>query len=299
LPARDAGENRRFRAGFFTRMVKIWMHLGQSQAYNDKVITQGIVMFQHHQDTIDNVTKKLKADDTVLALVIVGSIAHGFAAADADVDIMIVVSEEEYQRRCKENRFLYWERESSTYENGYVDGKYTSAEFIRGVARNGGEPARFAFKDACPAFSRIAGLEKLMNEAAQYPKEFKAARMRRLYSRFLEWNYFYNEGGNKNNPYMINAGICNMVLFGGRALLAWNELLYPFHKWYLKVLEGAPEKPKHIMAMIDAALNTRSHESVENFIAAIKGFRDWGIADHEWTKCLMSGEDIGCYESEL
>ena len=56
-------------------------------------------MFQHHQGSIINVIKKLKEDNTDLALIIAGSIAHGFAAHDADLDIMIVVSPEEYKNK--------------------------------------------------------------------------------------------------------------------------------------------------------------------------------------------------------
>jgi predicted nucleotidyltransferase len=254
---------------------------------------------RHHRETIDNVAKKLRAADGVLALIVAGSIAHGFAQEDADVDIMIVVSPEEYERRHREQRELYWERESATYPGGYVDGKYVSADFIREIGRRGGEPARFAFKDAYLAFSDVPGLDELMRDAARYPRHYKEARMRRLYSRFLEWNWFYAEGTNKRDPYLVGAAICNIVLFGGRVLLAWNELLYPFHKWFLKVLDGAPDKPAGIMETIREALDTRAPESVARFIAAIKGFRDWGIADNEWAKVLMAGEDIGCWESEL
>src|SRR4030042_4757842 len=127
-------------------------------------------MFQHHQDTIANVVKKLKQNNDVLALIIAGSIAHGYANEDADVDIMIVVSHEEYDRRCKDNEVLYWERESCTYENGYVDGKYICADFIKETIRQGGEPARYAFKDAFIAYSSVPELEKMMQAAARYPK---------------------------------------------------------------------------------------------------------------------------------
>jgi hypothetical protein len=256
-------------------------------------------MFQHHADTINKVCKRMKADDSVLALIIAGSVAHGFAQADADVDIMILVSGREYRKRHREKREVYRDREDATYEGGCVDGKYVSRSFIRDVIRHGGEPARFAFQDAVVAFSRRPGLETLLRKAARYPKEFKEARMRRLYSRFLEWAWLYAEGLKKGNPYLVHTAIGNIVLFGGRAVLAANERLYPFHKWYLKVLEGAPEKPAGLMELIDTALNTGTAAAVERLIAAVKGFRDWGIADAEWSDCLMAGEDIGCQESEL
>ncbi|MBN1699806.1 MAG: nucleotidyltransferase domain-containing protein [Spirochaetales bacterium] len=256
-------------------------------------------MYQHHRNSIDNVIEKMKKNDNVLALIIAGSIAHGFANEDADIDIMIVVSREEYEKRCKDNEVLYWERESCTYEKGYVDGKYISTEFIREVIRHGGEPARFAFKDAYIAYSRIPDLENMIDEASRYPKQYKDARMRRLYARFLEWRWFYDEGKNKNNVYLFNTSLCNIVLYGGRSILAYNELLYPYHKWFLRVLEGAAEKPPNLIPSIEAVLETKSHESVERYVAAIKEFTDWGISDTEWPRCVMSGENLGCHESEL
>ena len=42
-----------------------------------------------------------------------------------------------------------------------------------------------------------------------------------------------------------------MILFGGRLILAHNEILYPFHKWFMRVLGSAPNKPEWLMECID------------------------------------------------
>ncbi len=256
-------------------------------------------MYKHHRDTINNVIEKLKADQSILALIIAGSIAHGFAREDSDVDIMIVVSQEEYERRCRSNEALYYERESCTYEKGYVDGKYISTDFIEEVIRSGGEPARFAFRDCWVAFSRIDGLEALIREAAQYPKQYREVRMRRFYAHMHEWNWFYNEGRNKNNPYLINYAISNLVLYGGRAILAYNELLFPYHKWYLRILETAKEKPVNMMDLIERILDKRLPEDVEEFVSAVSKFTNWGVSGTQWPSYLMLDVDLGCYESVL
>ena len=256
-------------------------------------------MFKHHQDSINNVIKKMKENDNVLALIIAGSIAHGFATEDSDVDIMIVVSQEEYERRCRDNEALYWEQESCTYEKDYVDGKYISTDFIKDVIRHGGEPARYAFRDSYIAYSKIPELESLMTEAAQYPKEYKEARMKWFYSQVHEWNWFFSEGINKKNAYLVNTAVCNIVLNGGRAILAYNELLYPYHKWFLKILEGAEDKPENLMKLIDTVLETKSPEAVASFVAAIDEFTDWGIPGSEWPKCNISDSELGCPKAYL
>lgn len=148
------------------------------------------VMFKHHQETIDRVVDEFKAADYVLAVVVGGSVAHGFATETSDVDIMLLVDNEEYESRLRTGNLTYFNREICTYEGGYVDGKYITMDFLRQVAEKGSEPARFAFKDAFVAFSRVEGLEDLLATASRYPVEYKSDRIRKLYAQFEAWKWF-------------------------------------------------------------------------------------------------------------
>jgi len=250
-------------------------------------------LYKHHQEAIENITVKMKKNEDVLALLIAGSIAHGFAAADADVDIMIVVSQEEYERRYDEKKLVYYEGESCNYEDGYIDGKYVSVDYIKEVAKNGSEPEKFAFKDAYLAFSRIPGLEELIKEATRYPVEYKKARMSWFYAKFREWYWFYEDGLKKKNFYLITTAIANMVLCGGRAILAYNELLFPYHKWFLRVLEGAAYKPDNLMPMIYRLLEERSPAAAAALVKAIDSFTDWGIKSTDWAQFVMGKNELG------
>ena len=51
-------------------------------------------MHKHHEESIDNITTKLRANDEVLALLVTGSIAHGFETPVSDIDIMILLAED-------------------------------------------------------------------------------------------------------------------------------------------------------------------------------------------------------------
>jgi predicted nucleotidyltransferase len=92
-------------------------------------------LLEHHRATIERANATIAARDETLAVLVGGSIAHGFETPASDVDVMLVVSDDDYRRRL----------ESATYEGGYVDGKYISVDFIRTVAERGNEPSRFAF----------------------------------------------------------------------------------------------------------------------------------------------------------
>lgn len=81
-------------------------------------------MHPHHLISIQRVTEYFQRDPEVIALLLGGSIAHGFETETSDVDIVIFVSDEEYQRRLASNQIHFFNTELTTYAGGYVDGEY-------------------------------------------------------------------------------------------------------------------------------------------------------------------------------
>ena len=126
-------------------------------------------LFDHHRATIERATARLQARDDVLGVLVGGSIAHGFATATSDVDLLIVVSDAEWERRLAAGDTTELDRESATYDGGYVDCKYTSVAFIRDVAARGSETTRFAFDGVTVAWSRVDGLDEAVRSAASIP----------------------------------------------------------------------------------------------------------------------------------
>jgi predicted nucleotidyltransferase len=94
-------------------------------------------MYSHHTQSIQNVTEYFQSDPEVLAVLLGGSIAHGFESSISDVDIMILVSDENYQRRFQKGDIHFYNKELCTYEGGFVDGKYSSLEFVKQVTVKG------------------------------------------------------------------------------------------------------------------------------------------------------------------
>lgn len=142
-------------------------------------------MEPHHVRSINNLTEAFEAEPTVLALILGGSIAHGFEKPDSDIDVTIVVDPAEYQARVQSDRLHYNNRELCTYEKGYIDGKYVDVEFLRTVAERGSDPARYAYHGSRILFSRVAGLEQLLVAITRYPVEQKGERIERFIAQLL------------------------------------------------------------------------------------------------------------------
>ena len=249
-------------------------------------------MHPHHTQSIQNVTEYFQRDPEVLALLLAGSIAHGYETPTSDVDILILVSDADYRKRLEENRVHFFNRDLCTYEGGYVDGKYLNPGFIQQVKQMGSEPARFAFSGSQILFSRVDGLEQAIRQAAEYPKEGKEERIKRFYAQFEAWHWYCQESLRLNNQYLLGTSISKFILFSGRLILAHNELLYPYHKWFLRVLRDAKERPDELMESIYQLNTTPSLENVESLYEKVKTFRTWIEGDFNWPTRFMFDSEL-------
>jgi len=248
-------------------------------------------MYKHHEETIHNITEKLKKRDDVLAVMVSGSIAHGFETENSDVDLLILISDEDYRKRAKNRRLQYYEKESCTYEAGYIDGKYVCLDFMKQVAERGSEPARFAFEGCIVTYSKVDGLEELLRQIVRYPVEKKGENIKRFYAQFEAWKWYCEEALKHQNCYLLTHSAANFVLFAGRLILAHNEVLYPYHKWFMRVLSGAREKPSNLMEYIDSLLKQPSRENVLRLYHSVKEFRQWEKDGEDWPILFMEDSE--------
>ncbi len=244
-------------------------------------------MYPHHQDTLANVERAFADDPEVIALLVGGSIAHGFARETSDVDIMIVISSAAYARRREADALLYLNFEHCTYEGGYVDGKYVDIDFMEKVAEHGSEAARYAFKDTIIVFNRDDRLPELIERITRYPVAEKESRIQRFLAQMNAWKWMAGEGRKHGNRYVVQRAIDNFILFSCRVILAHNERLYPFHKWMLREVERCPDRPADMMASIDRILETQSAEDMESLFAAVKATTPVSFDDPTWGRWFM------------
>jgi hypothetical protein len=116
--------------------------------------------------------------------------------------------------------------------------------------------------------------------------------MQRFYAQFEAWHWYVGEALKHENRYLLGTSINKMVLFGGRLILAHNELLYPYHKWFLRVLAGAKEKPSELLACIENLYQIPSAENADLFYEMIKNFREWPVLENGWPAQFMLDSEL-------
>ncbi len=249
-------------------------------------------MFPHHATTIANVVAHFANREEVLAVLLTGSIAHGYARASSDVDIAIIVSASEFQRRQRTRELTFYDAELSAYPEGYVDGKYMDIGFIRDVAQRGSEPARFAFKDARILSSKVDGVAQLISEASEYPLAQQATNLRRFQAQFEAWYWYVQEAFKTQDMYLLRFAASKLALFGARQILAHNGMLFPFHKWLTKELAQAPRQPAHFLRQLEAVLQSPTPETTGAFYASVSEFVPRVESDDHWSIQFMLDSEL-------
>ena len=247
-------------------------------------------MKPHHKKAIEKLTEHLKQDDRNLALIITGSVAKKMERDDSDIDFVLVVTDDEHEKRKRRNRFNYFDTQFCDYPGGYVDGKIVNLQFLKTVAERGTEPARDAFGEAWIAFSEISELEDILNMIPVYQVEEKAGKIQSFTAQFEIAYWYIGEAERRNDKYLLNRAATDLVLFGGRLLLAHNEILFPFHKLFMNALDKAPQKPDNLLRLIDSLVNDPNSQTAKEFYECIKNFKHWKLRGLPGTQYMLDTE---------
>lgn len=245
------------------------------------------MLYPHHQRAVERLIDRFKADPNYLALIIGGSLVKGYGNESSDVDFVLIATAEEYARRQPTRALTYYATDLCDYPGGYVDGKIVDLAFLEEVADRGSEPARAAFEKVIVAYSRLPILDDLLQRITTYPEAGHMEKIRSFYAQLQAMQWYVGEAEKRANRYLVMHVVSDLVLFGGRLLLAHNRMLYPYHKWFLRTLQDAPQKPDNLQTLIDQLLNEPSKAAADRFCEAILSFTAWNTPPEGWPARFM------------
>jgi predicted nucleotidyltransferase len=254
-------------------------------------------VYPHHREAIEELTRRFEADPEPTAVYLAGSIAHGFERPDSDIDLVIVVDDEAYAERAREHRLHFYDLEVSDHPGVLAEGKYVSESLLEQVARHGSEPARFALHDVRRLVGRVDYTE-CFARIARYPVEGKLDRLRRFFAQVEAWHWYFTEALRLENPYLLGTATSKLVLFGGRLVLTRNERLYPYHKWFLRVLETAEDKPDGLMAAIDALYREPTRPHADRFRELVIFHGPWEVPAAGWPSQFVIDSELNWLDGE-
>lgn len=234
----------------------------------------------HHAAALAEAVDHFRGDDTVLAVLLGGSVARGWARPDSDIDLLVVVTAEEAARRAAAQDVEVVRPLSHHYPGGYFDAKILDLAFLREVEARGSEPARWAFAGTHLVHGGNAEIADLLARIPVYPEQSRAENILDFVAQTTMLRWFVGEAVRHDEPYLLSYATSRLALYAGRVFLAWNRLLYPFHKWFLRELERAPDRPADLPDLIRAAVREPGAGTSAALADAVLSYREWGL-DHQ------------------
>jgi len=248
-------------------------------------------MLEHHKKVIEGLVEEFGEDARFPALIVTGSVAKGRATREADVDVHFVATDEEFERRRAKREYSYIIKDACEVPEVYVDGKVVDLGFLKDCAERGSEPARYAFVDAFVAYSRIPELEEILSRIPVYQEEERAEKMRGFFAQVKYLMWLIPEAEKRGDRYTPARAAADLVLFGGRLILAHNRMLYPYHKWFTYELGRAPEKPEGLIELAEKLLERPSKATAKAFGESVVNFTEWEKPEEGWVSWFMENEE--------
>lgn len=228
-------------------------------------------MYAHHAESLQNMIDYFSGREEIIALVFGGSVAKGCERPDSDLDAMVVVTDEYYAQREKENRVTETISGYCTYEGGYFDVKYMTKAFIAAAADHASEPTRNSFIGARVLFSRDPEIPGIVARIPVFQKQERADKELSFFANLM-LNYHYFWKACEPDGYMRLHVAGQIVYSIYRMILQENEILFPCNRRLEETVEAAPHKPEHIVELGRKAADTLADEDLEAFA---KAYFDW------------------------
>lgn len=232
-------------------------------------------MHSHHQEALERIKHSFETEQDVIALILTGSVARGEARSDSDIDLVAVVTDEDYKHRMTLHDLTADLSQFANYENGQASCVYVPIKFLQDAVEKADERERFHFVKAKVIFTSLPEIDELISKIAVYPEHERGEKMMSFRSQLPVHLAYFKLAVYSKNSYLLAETASKLVLFGGRLILAHNYMLYPGRKWFMLEFAAAPDKPESLIELVDSLLAEPTIEKGQQFHDTIIGFRDW------------------------
>jgi hypothetical protein len=210
------------------------------------------------------------------SVILSGSIAQGRASEASDVDVYLTIPEADYARRLAEHDLAYIA--PADYPGGYIDGKIISRRILVEAAERGSEPMRASFVGSQVVYGGDGELQTLIDSIGKFPEANRERNMQDFFAAAsLHARYFGPQALKRDDPFLLQHATSHAVLFAGRALLAYNRILFPCPKQLLGSLAQAADLPDGFLDATGELLAAPSEARFRAYADGLAGFRDWGL----------------------
>lgn len=252
-------------------------------------------MKEHHIRVVERLKSAYEGDKDYLALILCGSCATGKVRDDSDIDVYLVATDEKYAEVKKSKSYFFDRPDLVDYEDGYIDGKVISLDFLQQAIVSGSEPTRASFLESYPVFSHINGLEGILKQIVLYPEQSREYKVKSFYSQVDHNHYYAEQAILTNDTFLLNRSVSDMVYFSVRLALAYNRILFPCAKSMFRMLKDAEKMPTDFIEHSRSLVGSNDLQALNEYRDLVMSYySDCAISEEERVGLIVEGE-MGWY----
>lgn len=246
-------------------------------------------MNQAQQITIEKIIEFAANNNDIIAILLCGSIADGTETDNSDVDIIVIITDDSFQKRILKKEYFWgsdFDRNEFPVE---IDGKILPESFLHDVWKNGSENIQSTVSNAKLLYSKNNILDFLVPERIM-SDNYKTEQIRKFYSMMKSSRFSFNKSG--GNIFYLHKLIHDTIYYACRLVLTYNNLYFPCVKNVFKEISKCKAVPDNFEDRIKKLLSTYSESDLDDFYQSVDVF----IQDYHFDNKIRKGYVI---ENEL
>ncbi len=228
-------------------------------------------MNENQKETIERLKSLAAEDETILGLILCGSLANGTETDKSDVDVIVVVTDDRF-RHEQTNKNFFWGTDFDSNDFPVeVDGKIVPKRFIEEALRTGNESIRSTLFHS----KMIYGDKELQESLRSFSGSIngkKLQNIRKFYALMKSARFSANV--DTGNLLFVQKCIFDTVYFACRLVLAHNDILFPCVKNLHKEIENCSKIPEDFEDQMNDVLSTQSIEKLARFYKTVDKYFD-------------------------
>lgn len=216
------------------------------QGLENMVMWDDSAVIDRHKELVERLLDRYSADESVLGVILVGSVGKGYQDENSDIDLEVVVTEERFR--------LFEEKNEELIHTEKYDLMFTTMENLERVTECERDEDHWRYQDCPVLLDKTSKLEDILEEAAKYDVDSRLKRLKRYYLRYWQ-NTLHSLGclRHKNNwGARIYAALAMRDLI--RLLFNLNHRWAPKLQWAFKEIHLLDRKPPNLESGIESVL---------------------------------------------
>lgn len=246
----------------------------------------------HHEAALARFAETAATDRSALAVILQGSLARGTGEADADVDVALVVTDDRWDQAFRVGQLAYLERTDADGQGIEIDVRVVCPAYLDDAALRGDDPVRAGFANARVVWSRIAGLDGVLERIGSVTEaQWVERQASHIALARVQGHRFLRQAARQDDAILLAHAAIHLAVATMRALLALNREWFAGAASLRASVARLDIKPSGIDEELVELVRAPSIECGLRVLDLLESVADWPLGpEATWSRYVLDNE---------